>query len=79
MCHFRYPSWQCALEQVFGLLVVSQQAVDQFVAYVHCGSLVKCGSFLPNDRLHKSSYTLPHGDSNPGLRRARKKPCLDHV
>ena len=45
-------------DEVLGLFIVSQQAVDQFVAYGHCGSLVKCGSFLPNDRLHKNSYTL---------------------
>jgi len=32
--------------------------VNQFIAYGHYGSLVKGGSFLPNDRLHKNSYTL---------------------
>ncbi|MEY4144624.1 MAG: hypothetical protein RLZZ335_476, partial [Bacteroidota bacterium] len=39
-------------------LVISQQAVDQFVAYSHFFSSKNNGSFLPNDRLHKNSYTL---------------------
>jgi hypothetical protein len=44
--------------EVFGLFVVSQQAVDEFVAYGHFASFLKDGSFLPKDRLHKNSYTL---------------------
>ncbi|HUW29061.1 MAG TPA: hypothetical protein VMV97_10685, partial [Sulfuriferula sp.] len=44
--------------QVFRFLVISQQAVQQFVAYGHYSSFVQAGSFLPNDRLHKNSYTL---------------------
>ncbi|MFZ5582291.1 MAG: hypothetical protein ACOZCK_06485, partial [Pseudomonadota bacterium] len=43
--------------------IVSQQAVQQllgycFLCYGHHRSLGR-GSFLPNDRLHKNSYTLP--------------------
>jgi hypothetical protein len=47
--------------QVFGFLVIGQQAVDQFVAYGHFCSLQSYGSFPPNDRLHKISYTLDAG------------------
>src|SRR5690606_12934758 len=50
-------------DQVFRFLVIGQQAVDQFVAYGHFYSLQSDGSFLPNDRLHKNSYTLPTRDS----------------
>ena len=51
--------------QVFGLLVIGQQAGYQFIGYVvfHYGHhrSSQCGSFLPGDRLHKNSYTLPTG------------------
>ncbi|MBN2855771.1 MAG: hypothetical protein JXK51_05975, partial [Halothiobacillaceae bacterium] len=48
------------------------------IAYGHYGSLVKGGSFLPNDRLHKNSYTLAihattvtqvHKNSSPNCHR----------
>jgi hypothetical protein len=45
-------------DQVFRASVIGQQAVDRFVVYGHFYSLHSCGSFLPNDRLHKISYTL---------------------
>ena len=49
--------------QVFRLPIVSQQTIQQllgycFLCYGHHRSLGR-GSFLPNDRLHKNSYT-PH-------------------
>jgi hypothetical protein len=44
--------------EVFRFLVVSQQAVNQFVRCGHVSSFLKVGSFLPNNRLHKTSYTL---------------------
>ena len=48
--------------QVFGFLVASQQLVNQiqrwcFLCYGHVHSSLKLGSFPPNDRLHKNSYT----------------------
>ena len=44
--------------EVFWLFVVSQQGIYEFVAYGHFSSFLKDGSFLPKDRLHKTSYTL---------------------
>jgi hypothetical protein len=44
--------------EVFLRFVISQQAVYEFVAYGHYSSFSKYGSFLPNNRLHKNSYTL---------------------
>ena len=45
-------------DKVFRFLVVSQQAVDQFVRDGHLiANPLKCSSFLPIDHLHKSSYT----------------------
>ena len=44
-----------------GFLVVGQQAVQQLGAYgfiLQSSLLQQDGSFLPNDRLHKNSYTL---------------------
>ena len=43
-----------------------RQLVDQirrwgFLYYGHVHSSLKLGSFLPNDRLHKNSYTLRWG------------------
>ncbi|MDP1937918.1 MAG: hypothetical protein Q8K91_11985, partial [Hylemonella sp.] len=46
--------------EVFRFLVVSQQAVDQFVRDGHLVAIPwECSSFLPIDRLHKSFYTPP--------------------
>ena len=45
-------------DEVFRFLVISQQAVDQFVRDGHLFAFpLQCSSFLPIDRLHKSSYT----------------------
>ncbi|MDP1620223.1 MAG: hypothetical protein Q8K91_05645, partial [Hylemonella sp.] len=45
-------------DEVFRFLVVSQQAVDQFVRDGHLVAIPwECSSFLPIDRLHKSFYT----------------------
>ena len=45
-------------DEVFRFLVISQQAVDQFVRDGHLFAFPwECSSFLPIDRLHKSSYT----------------------
>ncbi len=45
-------------DEVFRLLVVSQQVVDQFVRDGHLFAVpLKCSSSLPIDRLHKNSYT----------------------
>jgi hypothetical protein len=45
-------------DQAFRASVVSQKAVDQFVRDGYLLAFPwECSSFLPIDRLHKSSYT----------------------
>ncbi len=43
--------------EILRLFVIRQQAVYQFVAYVHFSSFENFGSFLPLNRLHKIQDT----------------------
>ena len=62
--------------QIFGLLVIHQQAVYQFVVYGHFSSFENFGSFLPLDRLHKILDThrrVTSAPPQPATRHLRKR------